>query len=217
MKINSLIIDSQFSILDSRLKSFALIIFIRNPVIGKVKTRLAAEIGNTKALELYLRLLQHTFDVTVDIPVEKYVYYSDFIPEDDMWKSSSYSQRIQTGKDLGDRMSNAINEAFFLHDQVVVIGSDCADLDTNTITTAFESLNSVDVVIGPAKDGGYYLIGFKTFYPTLFEGISWSTQHVFQQTRAQLLELKLNFKVLKTKTDIDTLADAARLGWNVSE
>jgi len=195
----------------------ALIIFLRNPVLGKVKTRLAAEVGGTKALELYLRLLQHTFDVTADIPVDKYIYYSDFIPESDMWKSSGYIQRIQTGTDLGGRMSNAIKEVLVHHARVVLIGSDCGELDAKTMAAAFESLNSVDVVIGPAVDGGYYLIGCKTSCPKLFEGISWSTQEVFHQTRAQLLELRLNFKVLKTKTDIDTLEDANRLGWISSE
>lgn len=209
-----MILYAQFSILD--LKS-ALIIFIRNPVLGKVKTRLAAEVGDVKALDLYLRLLQHTFDVTVDIPVEKDIYYSDVIPKDDLWKTSTYQQRIQTGNDLGMRMSNAINATLFHHDQVVLIGCDCAELDTNSITTAFESLRFVDVVIGPATDGGYYLIGCKSFYPKLFEGISWSTPEVFQQTRAQILELKLNFKVLQIKTDIDTLADARRMGWIASK
>lgn len=193
--------------------SNGLIIFVKNLIPGKVKTRLAAEIGEDRALDIYRRLLQHTRDVTGDLPVTKYVYYSDFIQEDDIWQADLYEKRLQAGEHLGDRMHNAISEVLQHQRQVVLIGSDIADLDTQIVSYGFDVLQYVDVVIGPATDGGYYLIGCKAPQAKIFEDITWSTSKVFAGTRAHLLQRKLDFTILQQKSDIDTLEDVIRMGW----
>ncbi|HLF64306.1 MAG TPA: TIGR04282 family arsenosugar biosynthesis glycosyltransferase [Saprospiraceae bacterium] len=194
--------------------SNALVIFVKNPIPGKVKTRLAAEIGEDRARDIYLWLLQHTRDVTSDLPVTKYVYYSDFIQEDDIWSADLYEKRLQTGELLGERMHNAITEVLQHQRQVVLIGSDSADLDTQIVSYAFEVLHYVDIVIGPAMDGGYYLIGCKAPQPKIFEGIAWSTSEVFTNTRNLLLKMHLDFKLLPQRSDIDSPEDITRMGWS---
>jgi rSAM/selenodomain-associated transferase 1 len=190
----------------------ALIIFVRNPVRGKVKTRIASEIGDDKALEVYQRLLLHTREITQILPVSKYVYYSDFIPQYDIWTEQRYQQRMQSGDDLGARMHQALVEVVKEHGKVVLIGSDIADLDAQTLHQAFQSLEYVETVIGPAKDGGYYLIGCKGSVPGLFNNMEWSNSMVFQRTLIRLLEYKLNFRMLVRKTDVDTRSDLIELG-----
>ena len=107
-----------------------LIIFIKNPVLGKVKTRLAKYIGDRSALQIYLSLLKHTFKITKELEdVVKVVYYSDVVEEDDMWISTSFGKSLQEGNDLGMRMKNAFQTAFNEGaERVVIIGSDCFEL-----------------------------------------------------------------------------------------
>lgn len=191
----------------------ALLIFVRNPIPGKVKTRLAADIGAEKAMGVYTRLLQHTLLVTQNLPVSKFVFYGDGIPETDIWPDALYQKRPQEGVELGERMANALHEVLHSYQSVVLIGSDIADLDTPTLRQAFEALRFVDVVLGPAEDGGYYLIGCKASQPKLFQNIVWGSRHVFAQTLERLIHLHLDFKLLPYKSDIDTVTDLKRLGW----
>lgn len=174
---------------------------------GKVKTRLAAEIGAEKALEVYQHLLLYTREVTQTLSVSKYVYYSDFIPRHDIWTEQRFQQRLQSGIDLGERMHHAMVEVMKEYKKVVLIGSDVADLDAQTLHQAFQTLEYVETVIGPAKDGGYYLIGCKESVPDLFSHMEWSNSMVFQNTLTRLLQFKLNFRMLSRKTDIDTRSD----------
>lgn len=192
----------------------ALIIFVRNLIPGGVKTRLAADIGAQKAEDVYRQLLLHTYQLTKTLSVRKYVYYSDFIPDADIWDTDCYEKRTQVGENLGQRMQHALNTVLGVHNHVVLIGSDAADLDTDTLLESFQSLHFVDVVVGPATDGGYYLLGCKKPQLQIFENMAWSTQEVFSHTRHLLLEHLLDFKILQKKSDIDTLEDLQRLGWN---
>lgn len=183
-------------------------IFIKNPVLGKVKTRLAKTIGDEKALHVYQMLLDHTHKVVRSVNIDKAVFYSDFIESDDVWKKDKFQQFIQTGDDLGDRMSNAFLKAFNMrYKKVVIIGSDCFDLNEDIISEAFNILEEHEVTLGPAKDGGYYLLGMKNHHGQLFKNKAWSTENVLLDTLLDLSNLNLSFKLLPTLTDIDQEKD----------
>lgn len=183
-----------------------LIIFTRNPEWGKVKTRLAKSIGNDKALELYIELLKHTKRVTEQIACEKIVYYSENINFKDFWDAHTYEKALQSGDDLGKRMANAFLDGFTKgYKRIIIIGSDLYELKAKILVEAFESLNSNDAVIGPAKDGGYYLLGMKEFIPSVFENKNWGTDSVFKAT----IENVTDKKVFLTQelNDIDVVED----------
>ena len=184
----------------------ALIIFVRNPVLGKVKTRLAATMGNEKALAVYLSLLNHTKKITENLPVTKYVFYADEINENDLW--NGFEKKLQTGTGLGQRMQNAFEELFRLgHKQVCIIGSDCYQLTSCIVKGAFEKLQSNDVVIGPATDGGYYLLGMCSPLKDLFRGIAWSSENVMADTLKLAFGLNLPVQHLPVLHDVDEEKD----------
>ncbi len=185
-----------------------LIIFVKNPILGQVKTRLAATIGDEKALEIYKLLLRYTRDLTQRFPVSKTVYYSDYIDNDDIWSNSVYKKSLQKGADLGERMKNAFIDCFDSgYEQVCIIGSDCYQLTAGVLNDAFENLNTTDVTIGPSTDGGYYLLGMNKPHTALFEGIAWSTQDVLAQTLSVLEEQRLQVSFLPLLTDVDEEKD----------
>jgi uncharacterized protein len=184
----------------------ALIIFVKNPVPGKVKTRLARSIGDEPAAEVYRQLLLHTKSITQQLKVDKLVYYADDIAENDLWESSAYQKRQQQGENLGERMASAFAACFDAgYRQVVIIGSDCAEITAAHVEQAFAALNTNDVVIGPATDGGYYLLGMKKLNQRLFENIPWSTDAVMSSTLQKVNELGLNYLLIETLSDIDDL------------
>ena len=184
-----------------------LIIFIKNPVAGKVKTRLADAIGDEMALEVYLQLLAITRVVSENVDCTRHLFYSDEI-ESDEWDSDKFNKHVQEGDSLGERMKNAFNQVFALGaKQAVIIGSDCPKLNSNLVHSAFEILNEKDVVIGPAKDGGYYLIGMRAPLPFLFDDKEWSTDTVFEDTVVDLMENRLTYGRLRQLSDVDTIYD----------
>jgi uncharacterized protein len=184
----------------------ALIIFVRNPVLGKVKTRLAATIGNEKALLLYMHLLQHTKKITQLVPAAKFVFYADHINEDDVW--NGYEKRLQSGNDLGERMKNAFEELFAGgFEKVCIIGSDCYELTADIINQAFKNLRSCETVIGPANDGGYYLLGMQFPFKDVFGNIEWSTKNVFIETMHKIRTQSLTCHLLIYLNDIDEEED----------
>lgn len=184
----------------------ALIIFVRNPVLGKVKTRLAATIGDEKTLMLYKHLLQHTHAITLNLPVTKFVYYADYVNEEDLW--NGFEKRLQQGNDLGERMKNAFAELFEMgFKNICIIGSDCYELSNNTLMYAFEILNSTDAVIGPVTDGGYYVLGMNKPVTDFFSGKEWSTNTVFINTLKDAARLNLLIHQLPMLNDIDTEND----------
>ena len=186
----------------------ALIIFVRHPELGKVKTRLAASIGEEKALAIYLDLLQHTRTIALDVAADRFVFYADDIPEQDEWTSPFFTRRLQTGADLGNRMKKAFSDLLAQgYQQLVIIGSDCFELSASIVEQAFDSLDEHEVVIGPATDGGYYLLGMSKFYPALFDNKSWSTTTVFKDSVSDLLRENIPYKVLAKLTDVDTEED----------
>lgn len=184
------------------------IVFTKNPEEGKVKTRLAKTMGSQKALRVYQKLLRITKSVTDQLEVSKQIWYSRFIDNDDIWSDGNYEKHLQKGDNLGHRMQHAFSNAFAEgYHKVVIIGSDCSALKPEFIEQSFQALDKHQAVIGPAKDGGYYLLGMSNFYPTLFEGKSWSTSTVFDKTIHQFEEMNLSYKKLPVLNDIDTETD----------
>ncbi|MDC0870292.1 TIGR04282 family arsenosugar biosynthesis glycosyltransferase [Flavobacteriaceae bacterium] len=183
-----------------------LIIFTRNPVLGKVKTRLAKTVGDKTALDIYHFLLQKTKEVTNKISCDKKVYYSEKIIEDDLWDQSIYQKREQYGNDLGEKMKNAFNDSFKNnYEKIIVIGSDLFDLEPSHINEAFKKLNHNNVVIGPALDGGYYLIGLKKLHPKIFQNKNWGTSSVRKETLKNLE--KVDVHLLPMLNDVDVIED----------
>lgn len=183
-----------------------IIIFTRNPELGKCKTRLAATVGDQVALNIYNFLLDHTKRITKGLNIRKWVCYSDNIWENDIWDSQVYEKKVQSGNDLGERMANAFMDGFNAgHEKIIIIGSDMYDLNENDLLEAFNFLDHHDYVIGPAIDGGYYLLGMKVFKPALFNNKIWGTETVLEAT---LQDLKNeNYGLLTPKNDIDYFED----------
>ena len=182
-----------------------LIIFVKKPLLGKVKTRLAKTIGNEKALHIYQFLLRYTQSICSNVNADRAIFYSDFIDNNDSWFGNKFSQ---IGDSLGDKMANAFEEVFKVgYQKVVIIGSDCYELSTEIINQAFDCLANTDTVIGPAKDGGYYLLGMKDFNKTLFQNKSWSTNEVLNETINDINALNLRCHLLVTLSDIDEEKD----------
>ena len=119
--------------------SRAIIIFVKNAEIGKVKTRLAATLGSQKALDIYHQLIHYTHHLTLEIMAKKTVYYSSQIEKNDIW-SEGFDKKMQSDGDLGQRMSTAFAQQLNTNDTVLLIGSDCAQLTTDIISEAFESV-----------------------------------------------------------------------------
>jgi uncharacterized protein len=190
------------------ISSPALIVFVRKPELGKVKTRLAATMGDVAALKVYELLLAHTQQVAVTLELPVYVYYACGIGENDIWQGPHLYKKEQQGVDLGQRMAHAFAAVFAEgHGKVVIIGSDCYALTAPMVQTAFQQLQNSDAVIGPATDGGYYLLGLSRPMPQIFEGIVWSTPTVAAATMGKLYQLDCSVSMLQPLPDIDEEKD----------
>lgn len=186
--------------------SHCILIFTRNPELGKVKSRLAKGVGKQNALTIYKLLLQHTHNVVHQVDYHKWVGYSVAVRTEDMWENDAFHKFQQEGEDLGARMQHAFQKAFAAgHDKVLIIGSDLYDLRSHHITAAFEALETSDVVIGPAQDGGYYLLAMKKAIPALFKNKNWGTESVLSDTLKDLKEQQVHH--LETLNDIDFAED----------
>lgn len=173
-----------------------------------MKTRLASTIGDKKALEIYFKLIEYTLAQTKEVNSVKNIFYSSFI-QDNYSADFFY---LQEGVDLGEKMMNAF-EKCFNHgaEKVIIIGTDCAEIKSTTFDAAFEKLNEKDVVIGPAKDGGYYLLGMKKMHSNLFQNMNWSTDEVYQSTINKLDKQNVSYHSLPILTDIDNEEDLMTL------
>ena len=189
-----------------------LLFFIKYPEIGKVKSRLAAIIGDETAAKLYEDFIMQMLST---LKKGDFPFYICFHPKNALralkgWLGSQYHYIPQKGKDLGERMRNAFTQTFKIgFRRVVLIGSDIPDLPLEFVEEAFTSLKKKDAVIGPALDRGYYLIGFKdkTFSPHVFEGMAWGTETVFAETMLTLKKLRRKVHILPYQRDIDTVDD----------
>lgn len=191
-----------------------ILIFIKNPILGKAKTRLARDIGKEKALEVYKLLLGHTRKVTQSISFKKLLYYAWRIADSDEWDSKKYAKHLQSqNPDLGVRMHSAFQENFDKgFDHLIIIGSDCYDLSEDILNDAFAKLNKHEAVIGPAIDGGYYLIGLSKkssadVLDELFLNKDWSHENVAAEATKVFKANNVNYHTLPILSDIDTVED----------
>jgi rSAM/selenodomain-associated transferase 1 len=183
-----------------------LLIFTRNPELGKAKTRLAKTVGDETALEIYKFLLEKTRDISSKVTSDKAVYYSVKIRENDIWNENTFQKHQQVGEDLGIRMLNAFKNGFESgYEKVMIIGSDLYDLTTKNIENAFLQLNTNDVVLGPAEDGGYYLLGMKSLEENIFKNKNWGTETVREDTLSDLKDKKVF--LLEELNDVDVFQD----------
>ncbi len=186
----------------------ALIIFIKNPILGKAKTRVAASVGKHKALEIYKELLLHTKKVVQSVNTQRYLFYTYFIDKADNWNNNEFHKKLQTEGDLGKKMKDAFEYCFTQGaEKVVIIGSDCGDLSKTHIEKAFNLLNHNEIVIGPAEDGGYYLLGMSKKNYFVFENKEWSTSTLLESTISEIKQHNKTFQLLEILNDIDTFED----------
>ena len=187
-------------------KNPLVLVFCKNQIIGKVKSRLALKIGKQKAFFVYSNLVNNTASIVNSLSSDVHVYYSDYIEENDDFKSPKIKKFIQKGNNLGDRLINALSISFKNFSPVVIIGSDLWELEISDIEDAFRILKNKNVVIGPSTDGGYYLIGMNYLDTKIFENKNWGQESVLNDTIRDIDD-KTNIHLLDEKTDIDTYDD----------
>lgn len=193
-----------------------LIVFAKAPIPGWVKTRLIAELGAEGAAQLHLQLVRHSLSTAihaglcqVQLWCAPHKYNSFF---NDCHRAFHIDLFDQEGRDLGERMKRAFEQALKESPYVVLIGTDCPVLDKAYLHQALEALQKgADVVLGPAEDGGYVLIGLRRYSEVLFEGIQWGSDSVFAETEARIRKLKWKYVRLQQRWDVDRPADISRL------
>jgi rSAM/selenodomain-associated transferase 1 len=188
-------------------KNSGLIIFVKNPVAGKVKTRLAATIGDQRALSVYLNLMRHTREVALASPVSRHLFYDQELNTEDAWSNQDFIKDVQVDGDLGKRMEVAFQTTLSQNEKAVIIGSDCPEINPEIIASAFKRLDLADLVIGPTYDGGYYLLGMKALHKELFSEMPWSTESVYAETINRITEKGLLYSVCPTLSDMDNEDD----------
>ena len=194
-----------------------LLVFARVPALGRVKSRLAAGVGQPAALAVYRELLAVTNAAIVAAGVPATVWLADTaaaVPTaEEAAEWATHAARCQPDGDLGARMATAFAAAFAAGaGRVAIIGTDCPGLRADHLTGAFAALATADVVLGPATDGGYYLLGLRCPQPELFANKAWSTASVLADTVADARRLGLRVALLPELRDVDTAEDLA--AWN---
>lgn len=192
-----------------------LILFARYPVPGATKTRLIPALGAEGAAELYRHMAEHTlaqarkFQSANAVTLEVW-FVGGALVQMQSWLGKDLSYQEQAAGDLGDRLIQATQTAFEAGStRIVIIGTDCPDLDSLLLQKAFDHLRQQDLVLGPATDGGYYLVGLRQFTPEIFQGIAWSTAEVLQQTVEVAERLGLAIAYLPMLSDVDYPEDLA--------
>lgn len=193
-----------------------LLLFVKSPIKGQVKTRLAAETSGDFAVELYKYFVEDTISLAENLDVHLELCFCPANTKSTFseWLGEQYCYTPQIGDNLGERLKNAFGKVFEEgFSNVVAIGSDSPDLPVNYLSESFEALAEYDTVIGPANDGGYYLIGFskEEFIPEAFDNISWSTDSVFEQTVSILKQHDRKMHLLPLWHDVDTIEDLKSL------
>ena len=182
-----------------------LIVFVKNIILGKVKTRLAKTIGDEGAFKIYRELVGITEKETLKVNADRHIYFSDVIITS-KWQGDQ--KFVQEGVDLGIRMHNAFLEGFAQgYENIIVIGSDLPDISNEVIQAGFDQLESNNVVFGPADDGGYYLLGMSNMTNSIFENKPWSQSTLLDVTLQELSEQQKSVALLPTLNDIDTFED----------
>ena len=197
-----------------------ILVFVRYPDPGRVKTRLAAAVGETNAADLYRAFVEDLVGRcrSLSCPMAVMVAEAADVERTRVWLTETLGRKpvclSQQGCDLGERMAAALEGAFGQgFDQAILVGSDIPDLPIEILKKGFDALGSNDAVIGPCRDGGYYLIGFRSigFRREVFRGVHWSTDTVFSETCRLMEENHLDFGILPPWDDVDTFEDLKRL------
>jgi uncharacterized protein len=197
-----------------------LIVFTRYPAPGTTKTRLALTLGHHQAAAIQQALIEHTMvqvrKFMQSHPVSVSIYFAGGSLEKlREWLGTDLIYREQTTGDLGQRMAQALAETFKnKYQRAVIIGSDCPQLKAHHLDRAFEALRQKDLVLGPATDGGYYLIGLCRLEQPLFEAISWGTKTVLAKTLSIAAEKKLAIELLEILNDVDRPEDLKHINNN---
>ena len=188
-----------------------LIVFLKAPRPGTVKTRIAQTTGAERACCIYRELVETVLRKLTPLKEVGLCFApDDASSEIQPWLRPGWTARPQGEGDLGARLTRAFASAFAEgSERVVIIGSDCPEVKTADIRTAWKELQTHDLVVGPAVDGGYWLIGLRASQADLFRDINWSSDQVLAQTLAQARKQALRIQVLRILTDIDTEED-----WN---
>lgn len=191
------------------MSSRSLIVFLKAPRSGFVKTRLAKAMGAERACEIYCELTETVLkQLCPPLRVELRYTPDDAADEISKWCREGWSMRAQGNGDLGERLHRAFTEAFAAGaDSVAIIGSDCPDISGNDIKEAWKSLGAHDVVLGPATDGGYWLIALSRPQPELFANVPWGSDRVLQETTERARRAGLRVHLLRILSDIDTVED----------
>lgn len=189
-----------------------LIVFVRYPDPGKVKTRIARELGAEKAAEIYSLIAGSVIEEVSGSDNYGTVIYFDPPEKEDAIRKwlgrGDVSYEPQSGVTVGERMSDAFDRVFSGGaEKAVLIGTDIPQITGEIVTEAFRLLEYEDAVIGPAQDGGYYLLGLKKPAPHLFSDIEWGSETVFEQTIGRIRKLNISYKSLDTLRDVDTAGD----------
>lgn len=211
LKIKIQTLSKMYNKTTSKRKTDSVIIFLRYPRNGQVKTRLAKTTSSEFATSFYKSCAENLVSITKKISsINRFVFFSNKSEEKEIksWLGGKLFYAHQEGNDLGSRMKNAFEKVLSTGSQkVIIIGTDIPDLSKELICSAFNSLDTNDVVIGPSEDGGYYLLGIKKMYAKLFEGIEYSTSSVLSETLARVKDLNLTYRLLPVLPDIDTEED----------
>lgn len=193
-------------------KTTCILLFVKYPKKGMVKKRLAQDISEKIVVNLYKEFVKDTISTINQIKTPLIICY--YPPTNllkfQKWLGSQYTYIAQRGENLGERMVHCFTEVFTKeYQKAILIGSDSPDIPKKILTTALKQLKTNDIVLGPATDGGYYLIGFnkETFLPQLFENMSWSEKTVFTQTKEKIEKTKYKLNILPIWSDIDTIQD----------
>lgn len=190
-----------------------LIVFLRKPELGKVKTRLAATVGDEKALAIYCELLEHTLGSTTGLQCTKQAWYAGEGAVEDQVGPCGFLICAQVGNDLGERMLKAFTEGFeHGYGPVMIIGTDCPGITSVILKDALASMEQHDAVLGPARDGGYYLLGLKAPLEAVFQNKEWSTSSVAKDTLEDLELHGRSVHLLPELIDVDTEQDLRDTG-----
>ena len=188
-------------------------VFVKNLIPGTVKTRLAKDLGIDVAIEIYKELVGITAEVTDTLKFDKYIYYSEYIESNDQFDNAKYQKHIQEGKDLGQRMQNCFYDAFELDfDKIILIGSDTPNITGQIISQGFAELDKHDIIIGPAQDGGFYLIGMKEPHENLLNKQTYGHKEVLNELLDEIENRNLSVFKLPTLIDIDVKDDLKKAG-----
>lgn len=191
-----------------------LIIFVKSPLPGQCKTRLIPLLNPQGACDFYKSLVTHCFKQLTDLRNINIVIYAYPDIQDNFIKQlaerSNFNIHPQQGNNLGERMHNALQHSLSSNTKAVLIGTDCPLIDMSYITQAFDALDNHDIVIGPAEDGGYVLIGATQIETALFDNIQWSSDQVLHQSLEKVQAAGYTSTVLRTLWDIDTPEDFAQ-------